>query len=475
MAQEHVTLRLVKPSVVVIGGGLAGMAAACYLLDAGHPVTLVEKRSFLGGRAFSFQDAETGSQVDNGQHVFLGCCTYYIDFLKKLGTFHRTYLQKDLYIRVLNGNGKTGMLKATPMLPAPLHLLPSFLRYTHLSFKDRLLAIYALLRIRFTDRQQPHLEEKSFYQWLKEQKQSERCVENLWNLIIRPTLNDDVRNVSASMGMMVFQETLLRGRHNANIGYFRAGLSSVMGEAAAHYIAQRNGKLIMGRQATHILCEKGRGAGVRLDSGETLRGDLFVSALPFDILLKVLPEETAHDPFFARFMDFSTAPIVNIHLWYDRPVMEGDFVAFLDSPLQWVFNKSSILDIKGSGQYLCISLSGAWEYIDRPKEELRSLFIQEMARVFPRARQARVEKSLVIKQEQATFRCTPGASSLRPPAKTPIPNLYLAGEGTDTGWPSTMESAVRSGVKVGQLISSRAATDEGEVVQPLEKAPEGLR
>ncbi|MFQ5861360.1 MAG: FAD-dependent oxidoreductase, partial [Dehalococcoidia bacterium] len=181
--------------------------------------------------------------------------------------------------------------------------------------------------------------------------------------------------------------------------------------------------------------------------------DVFISALPFDLLRTVLPPPLAGDPFFARAQGLSTSPIVNLHIWYDRPVLQDDFVAVLDSPLQWVFNKSRIFgEQQGNGQYLSLSLSGAWEYIDQPKDQLRELFLAEMARIFPQARSATVERFLVVKQERATFRCTPGAAGHRLPAATPVPNLVLAGEWTDTGWPSTMEGAVRSGNTAAQEV-----------------------
>ena len=181
------------------------MAAACHLVDSGFPVTLIERRPYLGGKAFSFIDRETGQEVDNGQHVFLGCCAYYIDFLKKLGTFDKTHLQPKLWIKVLSPGRKAGYLTSAP-LPKPLHLLPSFLAYRHLGLRDKALAIYALLLISLINRDRPNLSQETFYQWLKRHHQTPRAIENFWNLITKPSVNDDVRNVSASMALMVFQD-----------------------------------------------------------------------------------------------------------------------------------------------------------------------------------------------------------------------------------------------------------------------------
>ena len=511
-----------KPHVVVLGGGLAGMAAACHLLDYGYPVTLVEKRPFLGGRAFSFfypfhgqqsgstpvkspvrlmatsevpqtsgvraatdpgagADELSGCHVDNGQHVFLGCCGYYIDFLKKLGTFNKAYLQPKFRVKVLspsrNGRrAKAGVLTEAP-LPSPFHLGPSFLLYPHIGIADKILAIYGLVRIMFADRRSPRLERQSFYQWLKEHRQTERSIENFWNLLVLPSLNDHVRDVSAAMGLMIFQEGVMKSRDSANVGYSTVGLSALMGDAAMDYILRKGGTLLLGKRVTRlILADSGeseaaafpRLEGAELAGGGVIRGDLWINALPFNAFASVLPRQLIRDPFFRGAGELSSSPIVNIHVWYDRPVMDSSstpFVAFLDSPLQWVFDKSGILGTNGvgpggddgsRGQYICISISGAWDYINKTKQEITEIFLQAMVEAFPQAAEASVEQLLVVKSA-ATFRCTPGAASHRPATETPVENLFLAGDWTDTGWPSTMEGAVRSGVAAAKAVESRTS------------------
>ena len=443
-------------TVIVLGGGLAGLSAARCLLDKGYGVTLVEKRPFLGGRAFSFYDPQAGCEVDNGQHVFMGCCTYYLDFLRALDSVDMTFLQERLKTEVIL-NGKRGVLSSVPML-GPLHLLPSFVRYPHLGLRDKFLVPYALMRIKLTDRSRhaKELDQQSFYDWLKSHHQTERAIANLWNLIVLPMLNDDIRNVSAYMGLMVLQEGLLKKPNDATLGFSRVGLTSLTGAPAQRFLEKRNGRLLLGGGVKSVKIEDGEAKGVEMSDGSMLQADTYVSALPFDELLNVLPESVAKDPFFSGASGLSSSPIVGIHLWYDRQVMEQDFVAFLGSPVQWVFNRSLIQGSNGDGgQYVCISVSGAWDYIDRPKEELRELFAQEMQRLFPRAQEAQIQRFLVVKQPQATFRCLPGASEYRLPQVTPIPNFFLAGEWTDTGWPSTMEGAVRSGVFAAEALASR--------------------
>jgi squalene-associated FAD-dependent desaturase len=434
------------------------------LLGQGFPVKLVEARSFLGGRAFSFVDRKTGVTVDNGQHVIVGCCTHFIRFLKRLGVSERWYLQPKLHLKITDRRGKAGVLKSGG-LPPPFHLFRSFWNYSHLGRGEKMRVLLALARARFTDRYRPDLERLSFYHWLKQQGQSERAIQNIWNLLVKPTLNDDVRDVSASMGLMIVQEGMLNGYHNSDVGYAVDGLLPSIGEPARERLSSWGCQLVLGSPVKRILGGSDRISAVELVSGAMVKGDVWVSALPPDILLRLLPEAVVNAiPVFSQLAGLETSPIVNIHLFYDRLVMDEEFLAIVDSPLQWVFNKSRILkgsntfgSISGDGQYLCISVSAAWEYIDRTREEIAAAFIDEMAQVFPAARNAMVLRCLVVKQRNATFRCLPGANRLRPDSATPVSNLFLAGEWTNTGWPSTMESAVRSGYNAAHAIVSLEA------------------
>ena len=456
MADKHETHSSAR-KIAVLGGGLAGMSAARRLLDLGYQVTLVEKRPFLGGRAYSFKDFHDGTDIDNGQHIFLGCCTYYIDYLKAIGTIDNAYLQDRFRAEVIL-DGKSGILSSTPLL-GKLHLLPSFLSYPHLSFKDKLLAVYGLLRIKLADRSKKStiLDKESGYDWLKRHHQSEHIISNLWNLIILPTLNDDVRDVSADMTLMVLQESLLKRPSDAAIGLSRVGLTSLNGEPSHRFIEDRGGEIIVGKSVRSIRTREGRVCGVELSNGKIIEADTYISALPYKAVLQTLPKETTGNAFFSKASGLQSSPIVGIHIWYDRPIMNQEFVAFLNSPVQWVFNKSLIQGDKGSGsQYVCISISGAWCYVNKPKQELKELFVEEMTRLFPRSRDAQIERFLVVKEPDATFRSVPGASNHRLSHTTPISNLFLAGEWTDTGWPSTMEGAVRSGVFAANLVAEQA-------------------
>ena len=237
---------------VVIGGGLAGLSAACALADRGITVTLIERRNYLGGRAFSFIDPETGMELDNGQHVFLRCCTEYIGFLKKIGALSQTTLQSRLQVTVADKAGNRGVLASTRFLPAPLDLLPSLLRYRHLALMDRLRVIRGMLSIRRTnrERERERLEAMSFREWLVSHGQNDRTIAALWELITLPILNDSIDSVSAYMGIMAFQDSLLAGKGMADLGYSRVGLSTLVTDGARDYIESRGGRLLVGRRVT---------------------------------------------------------------------------------------------------------------------------------------------------------------------------------------------------------------------------------
>ncbi|MXW31273.1 MAG: FAD-dependent oxidoreductase [Chloroflexi bacterium] len=443
-------------SVAVLGGGLAGMAAAWRLVNAGYRVTLVERRPYLGGRAYSFVDRETGQEIDNGQHVFLGCCDAYRRFLDEIGSLELTSRQKRLHVEVRAPSGARGILSGLP-LPAPFHLLPSLLRYPHVSIGERLRAIPALLLMWLErKRDRPALRRKSFHHWLRSHWQSERAIDAFWNLLIIPALNDSAEEVSASAGFMLFQEALLRDRNGGNIGFAQAGLSAIMGDAVRERLTGAGADVLLDRTADALVVEDGRVTGVRFTDGETLPVDACVSALPPDVLLRLLPEEVREHPAFAPAATHTWSPIVNLHVWYDRQIAEFEFLAFVDSPVQWVFNRTAIAGLEGPGQYITVSLSGAWEFWPMSKEALREKFIPELARLFPAAKDAEITRFVIVKEQRATFRSLPDAADNRLPSATPLPNLFLAGDWTDTGWPATMESAVRSGNIAAEAVGRNA-------------------
>ena len=448
----------VPHSVLVIGGGLAGIAASARLAEAGYEVTLLESRATLGGRVFSFQDPLSGRILDNGQHVIVGACRNLISFLERIGVRHLWTLQSRLDVAVYDRAGRLGRLYGASA-PSPWHLLPAFLTYPHLTLLDKAAAVRGLMSAMLTRRHQPHLEDMTFHQWLRSKSQSERTMSNLWNVLIEGTLNDNVRDVSAAMGLMIVQDGLLDGHSAANVGYPTVPLGDALARPAQRYLENLGVQILTGCPVRSInVCGGQTVQHVTIGDGTTMQADAYVSAVPFWVLPGLLPPSLAGGPTCTNLSSLQASPIINVHLRYDAPVMTGDFCYFVNSPLQWVFNSSRIFgdDASDEEQSLSVSISAAWEYIDTEREALANLITDEVRQAFPKARDATLLEAVVVKQRNATFRCIPGANRLRPGPRTESPNLFLAGEWTDTGWPSTMESAVISGYNAAEAIMSSA-------------------
>ncbi len=437
--------------VVVVGGGLAGISAACHLAERGFRVRLLEKRPYLGGRTYSFVDKELGVEVDNGQHVFMKCCTYYLDLLKKLGVLDKTWVQRRLRVNVYDRAGKGSAIYSAP-LPSTLHLLPSLLLYKHLSWREKLAVLWgALSMMRISEKRLKALDDMTFSSWLKGHGQSDRAIAGFWNLITLPTLNDDASDVSAAQAIMVLQQGFFKDPHGADVGYATVGLSNLLFDEAIAFLEQRGGSVMLGHKVECVEGDDEGITGVRVHGQGVLTADAYVVATTPRALADLLPVPLRGDGFFGRADRLSMSPIVNLHVWFDRKVTDIDFAAYPESELQWVFNKDH--GDSANGQHLCVSVSAAHAYIDMPKDELHRFVESELRRAFPEARDAQVTRVVSVKERFATFSPTPGSAAFRLPARTPVPNLFLAGAWTDTGWPSTMESAVRSGVFCADAIA----------------------
>ncbi len=437
--------------VAVVGGGLAGVAAACSLAERGARVTLLEQRPFVGGRVYSFRDRVTGDECDNGQHVFLGCCTEFLAFLRRLGVEDRVFLQGRMRATYLLPGGEESTLAAWPF-PAPFHILGPFLRLGHLSMGDKIGILRGLRRIRkIGPEERRALDSRTFQSWLEEHGQTPTAISRFWNHFVVSTLNEEASRVSAALAIQVYQDGLMRGSTDANIGFARVGLSSVFAEAAQRYVEARGGTFRFGERVVDVRVEGDRVAGLRMASGRAVAAEAYVVALPFHEVPRVLPEPWRSSDPFRHAAALAPSPILNVHLWLDRDVLEHEFVGLLDGPLHWVFNKSRILRGSG-GSYLSVTISAAREWSALSQEEVVRRTLEELRRYLPAAREAQVRHSVVVKESAATFSAVPGTAALRPTARTPIANLFLAGAWTDTGWPATMEGAVRSGVAAARAV-----------------------
>jgi squalene-associated FAD-dependent desaturase len=443
-----------RPQIGVVGGGLAGLSAAIACGDAGAQVTLFEARTRLGGATWSSE--RDGLWIDNGQHVFLRCCESYIAFLRRLGAMDLVTIQERLDIPVLMpGRGVARLRRGA--LPAPLHMTGSLLRYSHLSVLDRLRVGGAALALRDLDLSDPELDAQSFGSWLREHGQSEAAIERFWDLFTRATINLRPRDASLALAVKVFQTGLLTDPRAGEIGISKVPLSQLHAEPAARELEKLGGEVHTRSRVEAVECGPNGEARVRV-SERTVPFDAVIVATPHDTAAEILPDEAKVDREALRAL--GTSPIVNLHVVYDRVVMDEPFAAGVETPMQWIFDRTAAAGLK-NGQCLTVSLSAADAYVGASREELREQFEPALQRLFPAASNAQLVKFFVTCERAATFRGAPGTASMRPKTETGVRSIALAGAWTDTGWPATMEGAVRSGNNAARAALISVGVREG--------------
>jgi hydroxysqualene dehydroxylase len=425
-------------SVTIVGGGLAGITAALDCARAGATVTLLESRGRLGGAAYSF--TRDGLRADNGQHVFLRCCTSYRGLLERLRATDHVHLQPRLQIAVLAPGGRRAWLRRSA-LPAPLQLAPALARYPFLSLTGRLAVARAMQSLRRVDPDDPANDGRSFGDWLREHGQDDAAVQVVWDLIARPTLNLTPAAASLAQAAQVFQVGLLSDAAASDIGHARVPLSVIHDEAARRALAGAGVNVLLRRGATSIVSSDD-GFSVAGRGAPPVHSAAVILAVPPERAAALLPAQAGVDR--AALARLGRSPIVNLHVVYEQRVLDVPFAAGVRSPVQWAFDRTESAGLV-SGQYLVVSLSAADDELSLSADDLRARFVPALADLLPRARTASVQKFFVTREHSATFRAAPGARALRPPARTDLPGLALAGAWTDTGWPATMEGAVRSG------------------------------
>ncbi len=445
------------PRVVVIGGGLAGITAAIALRESGIGVTLLEARPRLGGATCSF--SRDGLMIDNGQHVFLRCCRAYRGLLARLGMTGSAPIQDRFDITVLSPGG-TARLRRTA-LPGPLQLGRALAGYSLLSPGERLKVARAALAMRFVNPASPAADSQRLGDWLAARGQGEHARRNLWDLFTVSALNIAGDDASLALAATVVRMALLGARDAADIGVPAIGLGELHGTASAGLLQQLGAEVRLATSAVAVTHEATGRLSVRGASGadrarSSLAADGVVVAVPPAAAARLLPGAAGA----ARWTGLGSSPIVNVHVLYDRRVTRLPFAAGVDSPVQWVFDKTGPAGVQ-DGQYLAVSLSAADDYIDVPAARLREQFVPALAELFPAARDARVTDFFVTRERQATFRQAPGCGQLRPAAATGLPRVALAGAWTDTGWPDTMEGAVRSGLNAARELRRGLAWQPG--------------
>ncbi len=450
--------------VVVVGAGVAGLAAAVALARDGASVTLLERRAFAGGRAYSYPHPALGETIDS-QHVILGCCTNFIDLIDQADAAWSIRWYDELCF--LEPGGSRSCIRPSH-LPAPLHQALSFLRAPMLGLRDKAAIAFGMAHFLCGA---PHNDRESFAAWLKRTGQTERAIRHFWEPVITGALNDSLDKCSTKYAAKVFHESFLRSPQAGRMGIPAKPMSEFFEPVVK--LARRLGVDVQMNTAVDAIERTTQGRWkLRTGAGEMETGAV-VLATDFrhtERLLNTFVNATAapgaHKPFVPRLFDFDrfvAAPITTIHLWFDREVCDLDCAALLDTRIQWVFAKSRIRGWDAArGSYLELVISASWPEIPMSREQILASALAELARFFPEAARATLLKSAVLKEARATFSVTPGLDAFRPPQTIPWPHLYVAGDWTATDWPSTMEGAVRS----GRLAAGALAGDRTQFLSP---------
>lgn len=450
-----------QPTVAIAGGGLAGLAAACALADSGFRVTLFERRPYLGGRASSYEHPGTGEVVDNCQHVLFRVCTNLVEFYQRIGVADQIRWFDEMTF--IEPGGRTSVMHASP-LPAPLHTAPSFLRFPFLDLKDKLAISRAIAALTLTP--QPDTG-RSFLDWCRLHGQTQNAIERFWKPILVSALSEDLDLISISYAAQVVRESM-KSPAARHMGVPTIPLTDLYNRAG-DYIRARAGEI---RFRTSLETFSPGPSHVRVRTNDSEGNyDHLVLALPFENLDRVLPQTPEAAPLREHLAHFAHAPITGIHLWFDRQITDLDHAVLLDRTIQWLFHKSRLLATRASvtdnGSYIELVVSASKSLIDKSRAEIVDLALAEVREFFPAARCANLVKSTVIKEVHATYSPRPGIDAYRPPQTTAWPRVFLAGDFTATGWPATMEGAVRSGYLAAESLVRNTGRKKQFVVPDL--------
>ena len=468
--------------MIVIGGGLAGLAAGVALADSGWRVRLFEQRPFLGGRATSYVLPD-GEHVDNCQHVTLGCCTNLDDFYRRVGSANKIKFFDRLAF--LDPQGRRGEIKAGA-LPAPFHFAGSFASFAPLALLDKLAIGRAMLDILVCRGDTPDLHEAnaiSMLEWLRRRSQTKGAIDRFWRVVLVSALDEELDRTDARFGVDVFWKAFLSNTTGYRMGVPAVPLSNLYDGCKAE-IERRGGEVVLRAPVRGLKIESGQLAGLRFDENREESAHAYIFAVPHTALAELLPESVKQsEPSLANLDKIKTSPITGVHFWFDRTVMDEPFLTLLDTTTQWIFNKTALYSepdgdsesgwkATNASQYLQLVISASYDLLPKSRQEIIDLCLTEVRNALPRARQAELVKATVIKEASATFSPEPGVDRWRPKQQTAIPGLYLAGDWTQTGWPATMEGAVRSGYLAVEALLRADGTPKTFLKPDL--SPDGL-
>jgi squalene-associated FAD-dependent desaturase len=457
-------------TVAVVGGGVAGLAAAQALADSGYTVRLIERRPYVGGRASSYEHPGTGEIIDNCQHLLFGCCTSLIDLYGRIGALDILRWFDD--ITMIEPGGRRSVLRPS-LLPAPLHASPAFLRARAFSLADKLAIARGFTAFMAGI---PEDTEESFAQWLARHKQTPGAIKRFWEPVLFAALNEELDQTSVHYAAKVCRELFLCSPQAGRMVIPSVPLSDLYGHALASLNA-RGAEVHLRANAARVAWDDQAGQWAIETEAERFLSDAVIFAVPFEAMAKLLPalpEAPGKEALVAQVSQFTHAPIAAVHLWFDREITELEHASMLDTTIQWLFNKSKLQPQRHAqpGQYLELVISVLRSVIPMQRQELIDLSLRELALFFPAVREAKLLKAAVTKEVRATFSIRPQIDRIRPTAVSPWPNIFLAGDWTATGWPATMEGAARSGYLAAEALS-RAAGSEQKFVQP-DLSPTGL-
>jgi squalene-associated FAD-dependent desaturase len=443
--------------VAIVGGGLAGLAAACALSESGYKVHLIERRPYVGGRASSYEHPGTGEVLDNCQHILLGCCTNLISFYRQLGVEDR--IRWFDRITFLEPGGRRSVLQPG-ILPAPLHNSLSFLSASALSLADKFAISRGMMAFL---RGVPSDSDENFSHWLRQHGQTQRAIDRFWNPVLVSALNEDLDHVSVHYAGMVFRRAFMQSAQGGSMGVPTIPLSELYGHAVG-FIESHGGKVTLRQNVTCIeYGDQSHRWRLQLEE-DCIVADAVLLALSFESMQKLLPtfpptsDEYARD-LTQRLAHFEHSPITGIHLWFDRHITDLEHAVLLDTTIQWMYNKTLLQPetrAANSENYLELVVSASKSLVGKSRQEIIDLALRELAQFFPIVRDAKLLKAAVIKEVRATFSVTPGLDQYRPGQVTGWPQMFLAGDWTATGWPSTMEGAVRSGYLAAEALTEAA-------------------
>ena len=474
--------------MIVIGGGLAGLAAGVGLAEAGCRVRLFEQRPFLGGRASSYVLPD-GEHIDNCQHVTLGCCTNLADFYNRVGAANKiTFFNRLLF---LDPQGRRGVMQAG-LLPAPFHMLGSFAAFAPLTFRDKLSIARAMLNILRHRGHPPELAAGSpisMLDWLRRRGQTQSAIDRFWRVVLVSALDEELDKTDAHYGIDVFWKGFLSNGTGYRMGIPSVPLANLYGGCRIA-IHQKGGEVILRSPARGVRIDGSACTGMEFDEGREETADAYVLAVPHSKIADLLPAEVVQaEPAFRDLKHLTDAPITGVHLWFDREVLTEPFITLLDTHTQWIFNKSARFDsasknvgdhwntqdpaaASATTQYLQLVISASYDLLQEPRQNIIDLCLAEVRQAIPAARTANLLKATVIKEAAATFSPVPGVDRWRPAQRSPIAGLFLAGDWTATGWPATMEGAVRSGYLAAEAVLASGGTPK-TLLQP-DLPPDGL-